>query len=88
MDPEAVYHYVKTCVNFVEFAQEVSTPELREWLLRIIEMKVEDFPAVTVLHAMKIPHSAFYCERKLLSARMNQSGTKLILDSHGDYMDI
>lgn len=32
LDPEAVYHYVKTCVNFVEFAQEVSTPKLREWL--------------------------------------------------------
>jgi hypothetical protein len=65
LDPEAVYHYVKTCVNFVEFAQEVSTPKLREWLRRTIDMKVEDFPAVAVLHAMKIPHSALYYERKI-----------------------
>ena len=58
LDSEAVYHYVKTCVNFDKFAQEVSTPKLREWLRRTIDTKVEDFPAVAVLHSMKIPHSA------------------------------
>jgi hypothetical protein len=65
LDPEAIYFWSKTCVNFVEFAQEVSTPKLRAWLRWTIDEKVENYPAVAVLYAMKIPTCALYYERKL-----------------------
>lgn len=88
LDPEAVYHYVKACVNFVEFAQEVSTPKLREWLRRTIDMNVEEFPAVALLHAMKMPHSALYYERKIAEREDTLKWDQVILDSHGDDMDM
>jgi hypothetical protein len=65
LDAEAIYFWTKTCVNFVEFAQEVSTPKLRAWLRWTIDQKAEEYPAAAVLYAMKIPTCALYYERKL-----------------------
>jgi hypothetical protein len=65
MDPVAIYHWTKVCVNFVEFAEEVWTSKLRVWLRCNIDRKVVDYPAVAVLCALKIPVQAMYYEKKL-----------------------
>lgn len=64
MDPVAIYHWTKVCVNFVEFAEEVRTSKLRVWLRCNIDQKVADYPAVAVLCALKIPVQAMYYEKK------------------------
>jgi hypothetical protein len=65
LDPKAVYNWAKVCVNLVEFAQEVPTPKLQAWLRWNINQKVEEYPAVAVLYALKIPQCALYYEKKL-----------------------
>lgn len=70
LDPKAVYNWAKVCVNLVEFAQEVPTPKLQAWLRWNINQKVEEYPAVAVLYALKIPRCALYYE-KILAERSN-----------------
>jgi Putative amidoligase enzyme len=75
LDPEAVYNWAKVCVNIVEFAQEVPTPKLQAWLRWNINQKVEEYPAVAVLYALKIPRCALYYEKKLAERSNVSSGS-------------
>ncbi|KAE9376847.1 hypothetical protein N431DRAFT_332239 [Stipitochalara longipes BDJ] len=65
LNPEAVYQWCKVCLKIIEFAQECPTWKLRIWLTWHINNRVEGYPAVAVLYALKLPHSAQYYENKL-----------------------
>jgi len=65
LDPAQVYWWAKVCLRVVEFAQECHSWKLRVWLSWHIHDKVEGFPAVAVLYALKVPLGAQYYEDQL-----------------------